>query len=133
VTAGALARADAPEVTVLQAVPVKTITAATAAAATAGDALPRRESAARHETALSPIAQLRPSGSHYHNRPLPSHGWHIPSCLVCPVFLAGAKPQVSGRLGSAKPIACDATAGSALDAAVASRKMGAEEDGSVRH
>src|ERR1022692_776821 len=72
--AGALARADAPAVTGLQAVPVKTITAATTAAATTGGALPRREPAARHETALSPIAQLRPSGSHYHGRPLPSQG-----------------------------------------------------------
>jgi Protein of unknown function (Hypoth_ymh) len=61
VTAGAVARADAPEVTVLQAAPVKTITTAAAAAATACGALPRREPAARHETALSPIAQLRPS------------------------------------------------------------------------
>src|ERR1700733_12828288 len=77
VTAGALARAGAPEVTVLQAVPVKTITAAAVAAATACGALPRRQPAARHETALSPIAQLRPSGSHYHQRPLPSQGWHI--------------------------------------------------------
>src|ERR1022692_1033474 len=74
VTAGALARADAPEVTVLQAIPVKTITAAAAAATTACGALPRREPAARHETALSPIAQLRPSGSQYHDRPLSSQG-----------------------------------------------------------
>src|SRR6185437_15236008 len=59
VTAGALAGAGAPDDTVLQAVPVKTMTAA-AAAATASDALPRREPAARHETPLSPIARLRP-------------------------------------------------------------------------
>src|SRR5947207_10717502 len=72
-TAGALARADAPEVTVLQAVPVKTMTAATAAATACG-ALPRREPAARHEAALLPIAQLRLSGSHHHDRPLPSQG-----------------------------------------------------------
>jgi hypothetical protein len=73
-TAGALARADAPEVTVLQAVPVKTMTAATTAAAPACGALPRREPAAWHETALFPIAQLRLSGSHHHDRPLSSQG-----------------------------------------------------------
>ena len=94
-TAGALAWAEAPEVTVLQAVPVNMITAATAA--TAYGALPRREPAARHETALSPIAQLRLSGSHYHDRPLPSQSGYILSCLLCPGFLAAAKSQVSGR------------------------------------
>ena len=97
VTAGASARVDAPEVTVLQAVPVKTMSAAAAAVATARGALPRRELAARHETALSLIATLSPSGSHYLDRPLPPHCRHILSCLPCPVFLADAKSQGSGR------------------------------------
>src|SRR5436309_7673392 len=94
-TAGALAWAEAPELTALRAVPVKAITAATAAAPACG-ALPRHEPAARHETALSPIAQLRPSGSHYHVRPLPLPALTYPCCLLPPVFLAGAKSQVGG-------------------------------------
>jgi len=71
VTAGASAPVDASEVTVLQAVPVKTISAAAAAAR---GALPRREPAARHGTALSLTTTLSPSGSHYLDRPLPPHG-----------------------------------------------------------
>jgi hypothetical protein len=59
-TAGALARGDAPGVTVLQAVPVKTMAAAIALAAIACGAVPRRDLAARPGTALSLIARLRP-------------------------------------------------------------------------
>jgi len=33
---------------------------------------------------LFPIAQLRLSGSHHHDRPLSSQGWNILSCLLCP-------------------------------------------------
>ena len=51
----------------------------------------------------------------------------------CP--LLPRRRQIRGEwplgLGSAKPIACDATAGSALDAAATSRTIESEEDGSV--
>ena len=91
-TAGAFARTAAPEVTVVHAAPAKAMTAATAAAAPARGALFRREPATRHETPLSPIAQLHPSGSHHHDRPLPSQGDISPAACSAPVFLTGADP-----------------------------------------
>jgi hypothetical protein len=51
-----------------------------------------------------------------------------------PIFLVGAHPlEWPPGLDSAKPIACDATAGSDLDAVAASWTIEAEEDGTALH
>ena len=98
--------AEAPELTALQAVPVKAITAATAAAPACG-ALPRHEPAARHETALSPIAQLRPSGSHYHVRPLPLPALTYPCCLLPPSSSQAPNPRWVAAVSRADRHAAD--------------------------
>ena len=56
------------------------------------------------------------------------------AACFAPVFLIGANPwRVGGVSGSAKPIACDATAGSGLDAVPGSGTMERQEDGYVQH